>query len=337
MSMSRFIGEIAKLVCVVGLAAIGLDVAYTTVLSRFSDRSVLRRVRQMHDHRYDYIVVGSSRAMHHVDPALLEREFGKRGINLGEQDAAACDAFRVVRDFLARNTTDAVFVHVDKEWGQDGSSPLVTSLYAPFVREVKDSADGRDLFGSDYLPYRWLPFYRYVKLGPAIGFREVLFSLLGKRRLAANGFAPLHGKRFNADVNMEQPHFPDRMNLKYQQILDLCNDRGVKIHFFTSPCHGMKYDSAILTKYLPGYQDFSAALPEQKYFGDPRHMNGAGAEAFTRLLGEAYFSPRAAAARQSLRISQNWPRPAFREYRSAANAAASRPRAARSASQSLIK
>jgi hypothetical protein len=267
----------------------------------------------MHGRHYDYIVVGSSRAMHHVDPALLEREFRKRGINLGEQDATACDAFRVVRDFLAHNTADVVFVHVDKEWDQDGPSPLVTSLYAPFVREVKDPADGWDLFGSDYSPYRWLPFYRYVKLGPAIGFREVLFSLLGKRRLAANGFSPLHGKGFNADVNMEQPRFPERMNFHYQQILDLCKARGAQFHFFTSPCHGMRHDSAILKKYLPGYQDFSDALPEQRYFGDPRHMNSAGAEAFTRLLGEAYFGLRAAAAGQPSRISQNWPRAAFRE------------------------
>lgn len=311
--MGRFIAEISRLVLVVGLAAIGLDVAYTTVLSRFSDRSTLHKVREMRGCHYDYIVVGSSRAMHHVDPALLEREFGKRGINLGEQDATACDAFRVVRDFLAHNTTDAVFVHVDKEWDQDGSSPLVTSLYAPFVREVKDPADGRDLFGSDYSPYRWLPFYRYVKLGPAIGFREVLFSTLGKRRIADNGFSPLYGKGFNPDVNMEQPRFSDRMNSDYKQLLDLCIDRGMTIHFFTSPCHGMKYDSAILKKYLPGYQDFSAALPEQKYFGDPRHMNTAGAEAFTRLLGEAYFSLRAAAAGQPSRISQNRPRAAFRE------------------------
>lgn len=311
--MGRFIGEISKLVCVVGLTAIGLDVGYTTVLSHFSNRSTLRQVRQMHGRDYDYIIVGSSRAMHHVDPALLEREFGKRGLNLGEQDATACDAFRVVRDFLAQNTADVVFVHVDKEWDQEGSSPLVTSLYAPFVREVKDSADGRNLFGSDYLSYRWIPFYRYVKLGPAIGFREVLFSLLGKRRFADNGFAPLHGKGFNPDVSMEQPQFSDRMNPNYQQILDLCNHRGVQIHFFTSPCHGMKYDAAILGKYLPGYRDFSAALPEQKYFGDPRHMNSAGAEAFTRLLGEAYFGARTAAAGQRSRISQNWPRAAFRE------------------------
>lgn len=286
--MRRFLGEFLKLACVVGLAAIGLDCAYTAVLSRYSDRSTLHKVRHMQGRHYDYIVVGSSRALHHVDPAVLEREFGKRGVNLGEQDASGLDACRVVRDFLDGNTADDVFVHVDKEWRQEGSSPLVTSLYAPFVREVKDAADGRDLFGSDYPLYRWLPFYRYVKLGPAIGFREVLFALLGKRRLRENGFWPLYDSGFNADVNMEQPTFPDRMNPDYQRILDLCRERGVEVHFFTSPCRGMHYDAAILARYLPGYRDFSAALPDQKYFGDPRHMNASGAEAFTRLLGTAY-------------------------------------------------
>jgi len=287
--MGRFLGEIAKLVCVVGLAATGLDLAYTTVLARFSDRSVLHRVRHMRGRHCDYIVVGSSRALHHVDPSVLEREFGKRGLNLGEQDSRGRDAYRVVRDFLDANTTAAVFVHVDKEWGQEGSSPLVTSLYAPFVRETKDAADGRDLFGGDYPLYCWIPFYRYVKFGPAIGFREVLFSLLGKRRLAASGFGPVHGTGFNANVNMEQPTFPDRMNQDHARILDLCRERGVAAHFFTSPCHGMHYDTATLEKYLPGYKDFSDSLPERQYFGDPRHMNAMGAEAFTRLLGEACF------------------------------------------------
>jgi hypothetical protein len=287
--MKRFLGEIAKLACVVGLAAIGLDLAYTTALARLSDRSVLRRVRHMHGQHYDYIIVGSSRALHHVDPAVLEREFGKRGLNLGEQDSSGLDAYRVLRDFLDANTADAVFVHVDKEWCQEGSSPLVTSLYAPFVHEVKDPADGRDLFGADYPLYRWLPFYRYVKLGPAIGFREVMFTLLGKRRPAADGFVPLHGSGFNTNVNMEQPTFPDRMHPDYARILDLCRERGVSAHFFTSPCHGMSYDATVLAKHLPGYRDFSAALPAREYFGDPRHMNAAGAEAFTRLLGEACF------------------------------------------------
>lgn len=287
--MKRFLGEIAKLACVVGLAAIGLDLAYTTALARLSDRSVLRRVRHMHGQHYDYIVVGSSRALHHVDPAVLEREFGKRGLNLGEQDSSGLDAYRVLRDFLDANTADAVFVHVDKEWCQEGSSPLVTSLYAPFVREMKDTADGRDLFGADYPLYRWLPFYRYVKLGPAIGFREVLFASLGKRRITADGFVPLHGAGFNANVNMTQPTFPDRMHPDYLRIMDLCRERGVTAHFFTSPCHGMHYDATVLAKYLPGYRDFSAALPERQYFGDPRHMNASGAEAFTRLLGDTYW------------------------------------------------
>jgi hypothetical protein len=287
--MGRFLLQVAKLVCVVALAATGLDLAYTAVLERCSDRSALHKVRHMHGRHYDYIVVGSSRALHHVDPAVLEREFGVRALNLGEQDSNALDAFRVVRDFLAGNTARLVLVHVDKEWDLTGSSPLVTSLYAPFIREVKDDDDGRDLFGADYAPYRWLPFYRYVKLGPAIGFREVLYALLGKRRLPASGFSPLHGSGFKTNVNMTQPKFPDRMNADYRRILDLCRERGVDVRFFTSPCHGMRYDSAILAKYLPGYSDFSAALPDRKYFGDPRHMNASGAEAFTRLLGEFYF------------------------------------------------
>ena len=309
--MGRFLGEIAKLACVVGLAAIGLDFAYTTVLARFSDRSVLRRVRHMHGRHYDYIIIGSSRALHHVDPAVLESEFGKRGLNLGEQDSYGLDAYRVLRDFLDTNTADAVFVHVDKEWCQQGSSPLVTSLYAPFARETKDSGDGRDLFASDYSMYRWLPFFRYVKLGPAIGFREVVFSLLGKRRLAENGFSPLHGTGFNTDVNMEQPTFPDRMNPDYGRIMELCRERGVSVHCFTSPCHGMHYDAVTLAKYLPGYEDFSAALPDRKYFGDPRHMNAAGAEAFTRLLGETYFGPDD--LRHRSRTSQNRPSAVIRE------------------------
>jgi hypothetical protein len=287
--MGRFLAEVAKLVCVVGLAAIGLDLAYTGVLECCSDRSALHKVRHMHGRHYDYIVVGSSRALHHVDPDVLEREFGVRGLNLGEQDSNALDAYRVVRDFLAGNTAGMVLVHVDKEWGAAGASPLVTSLYAPFIREVKGTDDGRDLFGGDYPPYRWLPFYRYAQLGPAIGFREVLFSLLGKRRLPATGFLALHGSGFNANVNMTQPAFPDRMNADYRRILDLCRDRGVEVRFFTSPCHGMQYDPAMLAKYLPGYHDFSAALPDRSYFGDPRHMNASGAQAFTRLLGGFYF------------------------------------------------
>jgi hypothetical protein len=296
--MGRFFGEIAKLVCVVGLAAIGLDVGYTAALAQFSGRSTLRRVRHMQGRHYDYIVVGSSRALHHVAPDVLDHEFGKRGVVLGDQDGNALDAYRVLRDFLRNNMADVVFMHVDKEWGEEGASPLVTSLYAPFIREVIGSADGRDLFGGDYPLFRWLPFYRYVKLGPAIGFREVLFSLLGKRRAREDGFAPLSGTGFNANVNMEQPQFPDRMHPDYRRMLDLCRERGVEVHFFTSPCHGMQYDAEILAKFLPGYRDFSESLPDQKYFGDPRHMNAEGAVAFTRILGDAYFRPAAGAGSQ---------------------------------------
>jgi hypothetical protein len=311
--MRRFLREIAKLACVVGLAAVALDLCYTAVFTKYSSRSTLHRVRHMEDRRYDYIVVGSSRAMHHVDPGVLEREFGQRGMILADQDASALDAYRVTRDFLEKNTATAVFVHVDKEWGEAGGSPLVASFYAPFIHEVKDAADGRDLFAGDYSLFRWLPFYRYVKLGPAIGFREVLFSLLGKRRIREDGFSPLHGAGFNADVNMQQPTFPDRMHPDYQRIIDLCREQGVTLHFFTSPCHGMHYDAEILAKFLPGYRDFSGSLPERKYFGDPRHMNAEGAEAFTRLFGDTYFGPRGNAASQTSSTSQNWPRMAARE------------------------
>lgn len=85
------------------------------------------------------------------------------------------------------------------------------------------------------------------------------------------------------------------------------------VYFFTSPCHGVKYDTAILAKYLPGYRDFSVSLSDEQYFGDPRHMNAEGAEAFTRLLGETYFGRRNAAAIQPWSTSQNRPSMAARE------------------------
>ena len=288
--MKKFLKYILTLIGFILISSVVLDVVFTTVYHTGAYRNKLMWVRDMDAAKVDYVLLGSSRVNYAIKPNIIEAQTGKKGYNLGMNATNIVETIALFEEFLKHNTTNAVYVQVDFQYVNEIPDPIGEVAWIPYVHE-EEVYNNFKRYDASYKYYRYVPFYRYQIYAGRLGFREVVSSAIGGgyNYPASMGYMPLEGV-----LEKDEPFVPDvtitKENKLYQNLIQLCEQNDIKIYFFTSPYYRLKDDFKTLHAYLPKYTNFSGSMEQRVDFSDQVHLNTDGAEKFTEIFIETYFS-----------------------------------------------
>lgn len=292
--MQNFLKLVAYLFFTLVIMSISLDWIFSYIQKNNEPRNVPDYIMSLKaTDTLDYAVFGSSRVLHYLDIDLVEQKTEKKGFNFGVQGSNIFEIKLGVLQIIKKNITKKIFIQVDYNWNNLKPSGRCTVEWLPYINneEIWNEFEKVD-DSNEYLFHKRIPFYRYCKFDSKLGLRKTTLSFLGKRMksIERKGFIPLEGIIKEEDFNKEITYvLENNMNLHIEDIVKLCNSKGVEIQFFTAPILNFRGDLTVLKTELKNYHDFSNALKRTDLFSDNEHVNGEGAIKFTNMFIEKYF------------------------------------------------
>ena len=183
-------------------------------------------------------------------------------------------------------------MEVDLNINSDSFSFGNQAKYMPFITTNSLVSNYYQNKLSDYNYVKYIPFYRYIKYEPQIGFREMFFSLIKRpsNSLHNYGLFPLmnEGKNMSHDLTDKTP----KRNLSYELIKKTCKENNIKLIVVTTPvCEntkGIDYFRKINTIY-PEILNYENSVVEDKYFSSCGHLNYEGAKLLTSKIINDFF------------------------------------------------
>jgi hypothetical protein len=295
-------------------AFLALLVALSVMLAAVYDAAARRDpivkvnwIFAMDGRRFDFIVLGSSRAYHSVDVQTVASAVDGTGVNLGLNGAAYPEVALVLERFLAHNQVRRIALEVDPfgfdpRWLNDRFHPY---LYVPYIDEriVSDALERE--FGARAVAWRWVPLFSYAEFNERIGLRSVLElahhpppewdawgSRLSSGRLSDSAVRAIRDTTYRID--------PSRVRA-FERILDLAEERHVSVTMFMAPQYRAAANAVTnRDQILAFYRELArrrgisflvfdepAIEDDPSLFIDGEHLNRAGAMKFSALLGAA--------------------------------------------------
>ncbi len=302
-------GRRAAAVLLFSLGLLLLDRSFGFVMDEMFARS---RTGQFSGHanyileqRPEVFVFGSSRAVHHVDPAVLEGRLGCTVFNAALDGQGILYATSV-QDLLYGRGAEPRYVLL-----QVGPKDLYAPAYdrlgvlAPYYGEsrvVDGLLERRDRFARFKLHSR---LYRYNSRAVAIAG-----SLVRGRAAAGNGFVPLSGNLEPADWPRPWPSELDGKDggpdpeaaAPFRQFTRAARARDIPVFWFTGPrwrgnaepleveALGEALLRVVAEEEGATFLDLDErALPQlaaAEWYRDPGHLNAAGAARFSEALAD---------------------------------------------------
>jgi len=267
----------------------GLDYIFTKAYYDGAPRTKISWVQsQVFPDSLDYVLLGSSRCIHHLQPELITKITNKKGLNLGYSGSGPVEIKLMLNQVIQHTNTKHVFIQVDTKYNDIQPDGLAIVGWLPFIKE-KEIYTELIKYDNNYSLLKNVPFYRYQKFDPKIGVRNVSLIYLGKQGdfISRKGYKPInHTLKKDAFFNKS---IRDKENKIFNEIIDICLENNIELHFFTSPIYNNQSDFGILNKYLPSYIDFSNSISERTLFSDAIHLNHQGASLFTEIFAKTYF------------------------------------------------
>lgn len=268
-----------------------LEWVYTYAYNLDAARNKVMWVRNLDVNRsLDYVILGSSRAKNFIKPKQIEEQTGLLGLNLGMNAANAVEHYVMLQELLKKQQPDKVFVQVDTQFKVVTPDPIGEAPWMPYIDEDHVYYTFQK-YGGDYRAHRSIPFYRYMIYESELGFRNVLPTLMGSgfnfdKEL---GYSARHNT-LTEELEYIPDVDPEEENEVYVKLIGLCKANGIDLYFFTAPAYKFRGDLSKFNTLLPHYIDFSDRIPERRYFSDQTHVNDLGANLFTEIFIESYFS-----------------------------------------------
>ncbi|MGV8828183.1 MAG: hypothetical protein ACWA6U_07665 [Breznakibacter sp.] len=288
--MKKFIFHIAKIALLFVGLLIFLDLIYTTLFLQTKNKSKLNWVMNMQNRQVDYIILGSSRVLFHLDTDLINDSTGLEGYNLGEPDYGLNESLLMLKLFYEQgNSAKDVFIQLDNNWNVKEPNELGSASFMPFIHK-KTVRNHYAQSGLKYRLYNSIPFVRYMYYAHNIGFRGVLNALFNDRaRSSAYGYDYLEGK-INPKSIVTEAFNPLPYNTRIQELIETTRANNSQIIFFTAPILKIKHqDFDPLTAKVDNYTNFANSISNTNLFFDPIHLNEQGAEVFTKEFMHHYF------------------------------------------------
>jgi hypothetical protein len=262
----------------------------------------------------DILVTGSSRAVNHYDPALIQSATGRTTYNIGLNGSQIDMQVARLRTYLAHNRKPKLIIH-----NLDLSTFLVShgevydpGQYIPYLQEETLFASLRQI-EPQFWKARALPLYGYVvedlRFTWIIGIRSLLGHVPPEDHPL--GFNPRH-LRWTSEFDQFHKLHSEGVRIEIepdgvrhmQDLLRLCRNQGIELVLVYSPEYREMQDltlnrAEVFAKFrelgqaygVPfwDYSDSWVSADRNKFYNS-QHLNAAGAEDFSRLLADRIAS-----------------------------------------------
>jgi hypothetical protein len=254
--------------------------------------------------KYDYAVLGSSRAYGAFDMNLLDSLTGMNGINLASNGSGFKDNLLVLNLFLKTNSINKLYLQVDLgtlNSRESFSNDFHAFTFLPYweEREVQQVLK-QDIPTFDNAFTSLLPQWRYFYFNKYFSPKEVwrrgkLAENQSDRYTRLKGGIASSGRSAQSSKTeikrYPQPNQVDGGDLKYlREILQLADATGIETTLFVAPRYQSvhRYLQTVLES-LPYRKVFPNGFDEsdRTLFIDQGHLNGEGRERFTLIFGSA--------------------------------------------------
>jgi hypothetical protein len=256
----------------------------------------------------DLIISGSSRAVLHYDPDILEKATGLKAFNIGRIGARTYVHTGVLNFYLHHNLSPRMLIeNADLNSMEVASDLYDLPQYTPYLSDDALYEALRLRYPRIWLA-RYLPLYGYVAndvefrhyqglqalrgVQPSEGYRK---GFLPSRRTWTDAFARLKANRKALSYQSDSDGVRD-----FEAFLSAARSRGIPTVVVFSPVyyeHLAMVDglnqirasfAAVARKYNAEFWDFTDLEPvsrDTRYFFDSTHMNARGATVFSEVLG----------------------------------------------------
>jgi len=237
----------------------------------------------------DIAILGSSRANHHYNTLLIDKELQKKVINYGVDGSDILYDYIILKTLIKHQVPQIVILDVRPfEFEEKPSGQAVTYIF-PFIKKLDITKSDLDIISPyEYIKVK-LNTYRYNNI-----ILSVLANMRGKQESTASisGYVPLpsSGNIFKKDkvrfekVNTASFHY-------FEAIANLCKQNNINLKVCISPYYNtITYNKAALLvkefcnqKDIPFY-DYSNSnflVLNKSEFKDNLHLNATGADRFT--------------------------------------------------------
>ncbi len=264
-----------------------LDIIYTKIYETAPPRSKFQMLRSAKNQHFDYLFLGSSRVENSINPNIIFKETGKKGLNLGFQGSKLKDIYTVLQLLKAYQiASDKIYLQIDGHFNSDGCSQIMSYQLMPFIRDNAILRKHASFFENSTALY-YIPFYRYCVNDYKLGLREVMLNLLGKKTQVCEklGYDPIFGSS-----KKETETLPVKIvekNETFENIRNYSKKNKIDVLYFCAPysnaTRNMDYIRQLKTK-IPDLKDYSTLVKNRDLFMNPAHLNDNGATFFTQYI-----------------------------------------------------
>ena len=287
--MKKLIKYVAKIILTTIVLSYFFDFLYTNAHHNKAPRSKISWIKSTYfPDSLDYVLLGSSRCVHHLQPKIIKEKTGKTGVNLGYAACGPVEIKLMLEEIIKKTKTKQAYIQIGTKYNLEKPDNLAVVSWIPFIKD-KHVYDELIKYDSKYFHYKYIPFYRYQKFDPKIGLRNISLSYLGKEGnfINTSGYIPIRNTL--KDDSTFNYSMVKKENPIINEIIKECQKNNIELYFFTSPYHNSKVDFSFLNDYLPNYTDFSNTIANQEMFSDLTHLNHKGSTSFTNIFTEKYF------------------------------------------------
>lgn len=262
----------------------------------------------------DIVVYGSSRALRHFDPDILQDELGLSVYNCGMDGHQFWMEYYRHKMYIAHNNKPELIIQSLDSFTLQRPGFLYNYMqFLPYMFLNWSLYDHVKMLEGFTKPDFVIPLVRYFGETKALNSAlSVLFNGSNNVKGRTKGYAPVQ-KEWGNDLdfaiekseNIEIPVSTDTKKL-FEHYIRECKDLGIKLIFVYSPEYidGQKYISnrkqmldyyyRISEQYKIPLLDFSEndICFDKQYFYNSLHMNKRGAELFSHELGKKLISLR---------------------------------------------
>lgn len=253
------------------------------------------------------VISGSSRALAHYDPRVIQDVTGRTAFNLGRNGSQTDMQLAVLRAYLKRNQKPEVVLHnLDAFTFVTTREVYDPAQYVPYLYEPELYQALRGI-NPDIWKTKYLPLYGYVVDDMRFNWMLGIKGLLGRfpREDHFLGFNP-RDKAWSDDFERYRADHPDGVTMPLEpageraleELTNVCVEKKIRLILVYSPEYG---EMQALTKnrqeVFQRFREMAGRLEvefwdfsgwehslDRKYFQNSQHLNATGARVFTQEL-----------------------------------------------------
>ena len=304
--------RLAIFIAIVSLGAVLLHVLITSGLRRI-DTSSFGVSNAIVDGAInaDILILGSSRALAHYDPRIIEQVTGRRSFNIGLNGSQTDMQLARLKSYLRHNKPPSTLLfNLDTFSFQTTHGGVFDpAQYMPYINWEPDIYDALKRIDPSIWKSKFIPLYGYTVGDLRFEWMLGIASLFHWRPAEDHflGFNPRE-KAWTDEFEQMRAMHPDGVHIdieasgveQMEEMLRLCRDRHIRVVLVYSPEYVEMQEltnnrSEVFNKFEELSRQFhvplwdysgSALSTDKAYFQNSQHLNAQGARKFSLEIAE---------------------------------------------------